>query len=105
MIHAEEIVKVKKQVIGLYMKHTGMPYKKLGTFTLRFFTLLLVPTFRMLVGKAVWLRLCLLFAEDAMERDRFLSPADALQFGIIDKILQHPPQEPAKEEEKDEKSK
>lgn len=30
MIHAEEIVKIKKQVINIYMKHTGQEYQKLG---------------------------------------------------------------------------
>lgn len=28
-----------------------------------------------------------------MERDKFMSPADAKEFGIIDKILDHPTQE------------
>lgn len=26
-----------------------------------------------------------------MERDKFMSPSDAKEFGIIDKILEHPP--------------
>ena len=25
-----------------------------------------------------------------MERDKFMSPAEALEFGLIDKILKHP---------------
>lgn len=33
----------------------------------------------------------IVFAADAMERDRFLSPAEALGFGLIDSILEHPP--------------
>ncbi|XP_055333376.1 ATP-dependent Clp protease proteolytic subunit 2-like [Paramacrobiotus metropolitanus] len=65
MIHAEEIIKIKRQLINIYVKHTGQPYKKL---------------------------------EDAMERDRFLSPKDALEFGLIDKILEHPPPPVAKED-------
>jgi ATP-dependent Clp protease protease subunit len=32
-----------------------------------------------------------MFAECSMERDKFMSPADAKDFGIIDKILDHPP--------------
>lgn len=28
-----------------------------------------------------------------MERDKFMSPTDAKEFGIIDKILEHPLQE------------
>lgn len=30
-------------------------------------------------------------AESSMERDKFMSPKDARDFGIIDKILDHPP--------------
>lgn len=26
-----------------------------------------------------------------MERDKYMSPSEALQFGLIDKILDHPP--------------
>ena len=29
-----------------------------------------------------------------MERDKFMSPNDAKEFGIIDKVLEHPLQEP-----------
>jgi len=29
--------------------------------------------------------------EQSMERDKFMSPADAKEFGLIDKILDHPP--------------
>ncbi len=29
--------------------------------------------------------------ENSLERDKFLSPAEAKEFGIIDKILDHPP--------------
>lgn len=28
-----------------------------------------------------------------MERDKFMSPVDAKEFGIIDKVLEHPLQE------------
>lgn len=31
--------------------------------------------------------------QDSMERDKFMSPSDAKDFGIIDKILEHPLQE------------
>lgn len=33
-----------------------------------------------------------------MERDRFLAPEEAKQFGLIDKVLEHPPM-PTNEEE------
>ncbi|XP_042201676.1 ATP-dependent Clp protease proteolytic subunit, mitochondrial, partial [Callorhinchus milii] len=31
--------------------------------------------------------------EGAMERDRYMSPVEALDFGIIDRVLVHPPQD------------
>lgn len=57
-IQAEEIIKLKKQINGLYVKHTGLQLEKI---------------------------------EQSMERDKFMSPQDAKEFGIIDKILDHPP--------------
>jgi hypothetical protein len=38
------------------------------------------------------------FAESSMERDKFMSPVDAKEFGIIDKILDHPPKHGEKTE-------
>lgn len=32
-----------------------------------------------------------IFSENSMERDKFLSPVEAKEFGILDKILDHPP--------------
>lgn len=57
LIHAEEIIKVKKQINNIYVKHTGMPIEKV---------------------------------EGYMERDHFMSPQEAKQFGIIDEVLTHP---------------
>ncbi len=31
------------------------------------------------------------YIQNSMERDKFMSPSEALEFGIIDKILEHPP--------------
>ncbi|KAI4461924.1 atp-dependent clp protease proteolytic subunit [Holotrichia oblita] len=59
-IQAEEIIKLKKQVNLLYMKHTG---------------------------KAVD------YLERIMERDKFLSPNEAQEFGIIDKVLSTTPKQ------------
>lgn len=59
-IQAEEIIKLKKQINRLYVKHTGLD---------------------------------LLRIENSMERDKFMSPIDAKEFGIIDKVLEHPMQE------------
>lgn len=35
----------------------------------------------------------LLSPESAMERDRYMSPMEAQEFGILDKVLVHPPQD------------
>jgi len=58
MIHAEEIIKTKKQLTALYVKHTGQPMEIL---------------------------------EAKMERDTFMDPHQAKDFGLIDNILEHPP--------------
>ncbi|XP_057369853.1 ATP-dependent Clp protease proteolytic subunit, mitochondrial-like [Daphnia carinata] len=57
-IQAEEIMKLKKQINQLYLKHTGLQ---------------------------------LSLIESSMERDKFMSPVEAKEFGLIDKILEHPP--------------
>lgn len=57
-IQAEEIIKLKKQLNQIYVKHTGQP---LGTI------------------------------EEIMERDKFMTPNEAKDFGLIDTVLGHPP--------------
>lgn len=57
-IQAEEIIKLKRQLNEIYVKHTKKPLE---------------------------------YIYENMERDKFMSPDEALEFGIIDKILQHPP--------------
>uniref|UniRef100_A0A8D0KER5 ATP-dependent Clp protease proteolytic subunit n=1 Tax=Salvator merianae TaxID=96440 RepID=A0A8D0KER5_SALMN len=59
-IQAEEILKLKKQINGLYSKHTKQTLEVI---------------------------------EAAMERDRYMSPMEAQEFGILDKVLVHPPQD------------
>jgi ATP-dependent Clp protease protease subunit len=64
MVHAQEILNLKKRLNEIYVKHTGQPLKKI---------------------------------EDALERDYFLTPTLALEFGIIDKVMEKRPEElPAK---------
>ncbi|VDO94855.1 unnamed protein product [Soboliphyme baturini] len=58
MIHAEEIIKIKRQINQLYVKHTKQDYDTI---------------------------------ESIMDRDRFMSPEEAVKFGLIDKVLEHPP--------------
>ncbi|KAK4018830.1 hypothetical protein OUZ56_000870 [Daphnia magna] len=57
-IQAEEIMKLKRQINQLYLKHTGLQLSVI---------------------------------ESSMERDKFMSPVEAKEFGLIDKILEHPP--------------
>lgn len=57
-IQAEEILKLKKQINNLYVKHTGLPLERI---------------------------------EQSIERDKFMSPTEAQEFGIIDKVLTNPP--------------
>jgi len=35
--------------------------------------------------------ICLTFLEASLERDRFMDPTEAKEFGIIDEVLVHPP--------------
>ncbi|XP_050314855.1 ATP-dependent Clp protease proteolytic subunit-like [Anthonomus grandis grandis] len=58
-IQAEEIIKLKKQINLLYVKHTGLDLPKI---------------------------------EQNMERDKFMSPVEAKEFGLIDTVLTRPPQ-------------
>merc|ERR1712002_791167 len=57
-IQAEEIIKMRSQLNGIYAKHTGQPLSLL---------------------------------EPMMERDRFMTPDQAKQLGLIDVVLQSPP--------------
>lgn len=57
MLHAEEILKMKKQLNKIYAHHTGRALEDI---------------------------------EPHMERDKFMNPQEALEFGLIDKILTHP---------------
>ncbi|MGZ5866772.1 MAG: ATP-dependent Clp protease proteolytic subunit [Xanthobacteraceae bacterium] len=63
MLHAQEILNLKKRLNEIYVRHTGQPLKKI---------------------------------EDALERDMFLTAEQAKEFGIIDKVIDRRPEEPAK---------
>lgn len=54
LIHAEEILELKKQLTKLYVNHTGMTSDRVST---------------------------------SMERDCFMNPKEAQDFGIVDKVL------------------
>ncbi|KAG4087731.1 hypothetical protein H8356DRAFT_1727776 [Neocallimastix lanati (nom. inval.)] len=65
-IHCEEILKIKKKINEIYVKHTKKPIEVI---------------------------------EKALERDHFMSPEEALEFGIIDSIKEK--RESTEEEQKD----
>lgn len=54
LIHAEEILELKKQLTNLYVSHTGMSAEKVSF---------------------------------SMERDCFMNPMEARNFGLVDKVL------------------
>ena len=62
MLHAQEILNMKRRLNDIYAKHTGMTLKKI---------------------------------EEALERDYFLTPEMAKDFGIIDKVLERRTEDPA----------
>ena len=65
MLHAQEILNLKRRLNEIYVKHTGQPLKKI---------------------------------EDALERDMFLTPEMARDFGLIDKVIAKRPEEPSLKE-------
>jgi len=52
--HAEDIIKMKRRLNEVYVKHTGQPYEKI---------------------------------ENTLDRDYFMMPEQAREFGIIDRVL------------------
>ena len=65
MLHAQEILNLKKRLNEIYVKHTGQTYKTI---------------------------------EDALERDKFLTAEDAKAFGLVDKVIDKRPEDPASRE-------
>lgn len=59
LIHAEEIIKIKRQLTSIYVKHAKNSYDEM----------------------------C-----QRMERDHFMTPEEAKNLGIIDHVLEHPPE-------------
>src|ERR1700687_3687426 len=62
MLHAQEILNLKKRLNQIYVHHTGQPLKKI---------------------------------EDALERDYFLTAEMAVEFGVVDKVIDKRPTQPA----------
>jgi ATP-dependent Clp protease protease subunit len=63
MLHAQEILNIKKRLNDIYVKHTGQPLKKI---------------------------------EEALERDYFLTAEMGVEWGVVDKVLERRPEDPAK---------
>jgi ATP-dependent Clp protease protease subunit len=63
MLHAQEILNIKKRLNEIYVKHTGQPLKRI---------------------------------EDALERDYFLTAEMGVEWGVVDRVLERRPEEPAK---------
>ena len=61
MLHAQEILNIKKRLNDIYVKHTGQELKKI---------------------------------EDALERDYFLTGEMAVQWGVVDKVIERRPEDP-----------
>ena len=62
MLHAQEILNIKKRLNDIYVRHTGQTLKKI---------------------------------EDALERDYFLTGEMAVEWGVVDKVLDRRPEDPA----------
>src|ERR1700745_319410 len=63
MLHAQEILNLKKRLNEIYVKHTGQPLKKI---------------------------------EDALERDYFLTGEMAVEWGVVDKVIDKRPEDASK---------
>jgi ATP-dependent Clp protease protease subunit len=62
MLHAQEILNLKKRLNEIYVRHTGQSLKKI---------------------------------EDALERDYFLTSEMAVEWGVVDKVIEKRPEEVA----------
>jgi len=62
MLHAQEILNIKKRLNDIYVHHTGQTLKKI---------------------------------EDALERDYFLTAQMAVEWGVVDKVIDRRPEDPA----------
>ena len=62
MLHAQEILNLKKRLNEIYVRHTGQSLKK---------------------------------SEDALERDYFLTADMAVEWGVVDKVIEKRPEEAA----------
>ena len=93
-IQAEEIIKLKKQLnqvslfflllftaLGICLARIGHRRKLIKPEILCF------KIYVRHTGKDIS------YIEDNMERDKFMSPKEAMDFGLVDRILEHPPRQ------------
>lgn len=76
-IQAEEILKLKKQLNMIYSNHCEKPLELIGTLLENFELSGILSRVSWLVGYV---------SENSMERDRYMSPAEAKEFGLIDHV-------------------
>jgi ATP-dependent Clp protease protease subunit len=62
MLHAQEILNIKKRLNDIYVRHTGQPLKKI---------------------------------EEALERDYFLTAEMGVEWGVVDRVIDRRPDDPA----------
>jgi ATP-dependent Clp protease protease subunit len=75
LIHANEIIEIKKRLNQLYVHHTNKSLDVIG----------MSPTGLCVMFSVT--KLFLLSTEKAMERDYFMSAEESVKFGIVDRIL------------------
>lgn len=83
-IQAEEILKMKKVCNQILAGHTGQPLDKIGELGCSAGTSVPSPPSTPSIPSPSP------YTEKAVERDCFLSPVEAQQFGIIDKVVVPP---------------
>ena len=92
-IQAEEIVKMKRLLNELLSQHTGQPVDAIGeSCSLFSLSVSLLISFS-LPPSLVHSSPSHNFVEQITERDKFMSPKEAQDFGIVDHVLTHSPKQ------------
>ena len=80
-IQAQEIIKLKSILNNILVTHTGQPLTVIGMSS------------RCPIDYR-FLCMNLTFVEQTLDRDRFMSASEALQFGLIDRVVEKRPEQP-----------
>lgn len=87
-IHAEEILYLKRKVNHIYAKHTKQPIEAIGSkFDASFSRYSIYLSILEIESRIIFQSV----SDSIMERDRFMSPEQARDFGLIDTVLEQPP--------------